>query len=292
MLSAISIFFFGGGGLSNLTHHQPAFYSHAISVNSPYLMANLLTHGQRHYREGFTVIRDPGFTELHENMFGGHSIGGAAGDEWKWRRKLMVPFFQPRKIVELLPFAVERTNMVIDHLRGEEGLKGMDINNLMNSFTFDIICKHLFGRMGPQELDFESVGGYENIGPAFLNLTNGFIRSLPWTLLPLIGRTNWAHEPARTARMRLRKFIRVAILRCMADEDVPGAVVPVTKMMAREPQFDPNTEEGIERLITEMLVLIFAGTNLIISRSYQMDLFIFSLIAFPNRTRHDCPHSR
>src|SRR4051812_5965747 len=89
-----------------------------------------------------------------------------------------------------------------------------------------------------------------------------FIRGFIWTLIPLVNRTKWAHEPSLTVRTALRNFTRAAVLRSLADEVKEGEMVPVVKILAEAQQFDPNTPEGLELLTSEMLILIFAGKNL------------------------------
>ncbi|OZJ06880.1 hypothetical protein BZG36_00233 [Bifiguratus adelaidae] len=138
-------------------------------------------------------------------MTNGPNVLSARGDEWKWRRKALVPYFQPRAVnPAIFPHLKDLAARNADAmLTLAESGKEMDVDKETGLLTLDVICLYLFG-YPTAELDVSDLGegGARNMSAK---------SQTPQLLLPVIKSTKWAQRNVDAVRGKLQSFINKAI---------------------------------------------------------------------------------
>ncbi|RUS16717.1 cytochrome P450 [Endogone sp. FLAS-F59071] len=232
-----------------------------LVVNDADLIKEIVAKRQANYNSN-TVQRGSLRIRIGRIIMG-RGILTTTNQDWKWRREAIVPLFQPRRVIPaLLPYVIERANNLIDELSAYAKLRqAVDIDVLLVDFTFDVICKYLFGLAG-DELDYTMIGNRRKIKNEFQTMMSG--NQVVWIRLPYIGNTKWASRSFRPARERLESFVRQSIRRSLARPDLyldqARSILPVVHELARHSNYSSITPgEPSQELVTELLGIIFAG---------------------------------
>lgn len=82
--------------------------------------------------------------------------------EWRWRRHVLLPPFQPRQLVpKLLPYVASRAGKLLDVFEKQAELgEPVELDELFMDMTMDVINYYLYGR---SELNYDLVGGRLNL---------------------------------------------------------------------------------------------------------------------------------
>ncbi|KAI7881839.1 cytochrome P450 [Lichtheimia hyalospora FSU 10163] len=186
-------------------------------------------------------------------VFGGKSINNTIGEEWRWRRHVLLPPFQSRQLVpNLLPYVATRTKELLNVFE-EHANQGtaLEVDELFQNLTMDVINFYLYGR---GDLDYDMVGGRTNLKNEHLKLGLGFQSVEAW--LPFgINHTNWAQRAFRPSRERLKDFIRDSLQDALAADKQDGTFRSVAACAYASGKYDGKYED----LVNDMLSLTFAG---------------------------------
>ncbi|ORX59678.1 cytochrome P450 [Hesseltinella vesiculosa] len=239
-------------------HQSPISVCHSI-FGTPLVLVNtlkgikdVLIDGQaKHKTLGPRVQRGEMIRRIQNLVFGGPSINNAVGDDWRWRRHVLLPPFQPRQLVpNLLPYvaeqALEAMSLFANH---DSNGSPIEVDDVFTDLTMNVINYYLYGT---KDLNFGLVGGRKN-----LKLGLGFQSFETW--LPFgINETSWAQRGYRPSRERLKDFIRDALAiaeKSHQDRDDKKTYDCVAAAALASGKYDHDREE----LVNDMLSLTFAG---------------------------------
>ncbi|KAG2195955.1 hypothetical protein INT47_007091 [Mucor saturninus] len=148
-------------------------------------------------------------------VFGGKNLNNTIGEEWQWRRHILLPPFQPKQLVpKLLPYVAARTNEMLKVFEAQ-AITGdaIELDVMFQDMTMDVINFYLYGR---NDLNYELVGGRSNLKNEHSRLGLGF-QSLE-SFLPFgINKTDWAQRSYKPARDILKSFIKDSLVFSMQD---------------------------------------------------------------------------
>ncbi|KAG1458343.1 hypothetical protein G6F46_004576 [Rhizopus delemar] len=203
---------------------------------------------------------------IHNLVFGGKSLNNVIGEDWRWRRHVLLPPFQPKQLVpKLLPYVASRTAELLSTFeKYAENGSPVELDNLFMDATMDIINYYLYGR---NDLNYDIVGGRTNMKFIHNHLGYGFQSLEAW--LPFgINKTNWAQKRFKPSRDLLKRFVEDSLKYALEDyeadlkrfeqENVPVnersyqsvAACAFASGFYGKDQFD---------LINDLLALTFAG---------------------------------
>ncbi|GAN03989.1 cytochrome P450 [Mucor ambiguus] len=199
-------------------------------------------------------------------VFGGKSLNNVVGEEWRWRRHILLPPFQPKQLVpKLLPYVASRaaTLLKVFEEHSETG-EAIELDDLFMDMTMDVINYYLYGR---SDLNYEIVGGRRNLKNEHHRLGLGFMSVEAW--LPFgINKTNWAQRTYKPARDVLKKFIRDSLVYALEDykrdvkeyeeQDIPVKQRSYRSVAACAFASGRYADDQVD-LINDLLSLTFAG---------------------------------
>ncbi|RCH78341.1 hypothetical protein CU098_002459, partial [Rhizopus stolonifer] len=186
--------------------------------------------------------------------------------EWRWRRHVLLPSFQPKQLVpKLMPYVASRTLTLLDVFdqHAQQGTT-IELDSVFMDLTMDVINFYLYGR---DDLDYTIVNGRENLKHEHEQLGLGFQSLEAW--LPFgINKTNWAQREFKPSRDRLKAFIHDALALSLQDylamkkqydhQNVPEkqrSYLSVAACAFASEQYDKDNEN----LVNDLLSLTFAG---------------------------------
>ncbi|KAI9490797.1 cytochrome P450 [Zychaea mexicana] len=205
-----------------------------------------------------TNVQRGDFIRLIQNLvFGGPSINNTVGEDWRWRRHVLLPPFQPRQLVpNLLPYVSNRAKQLLDLFeKHAEQNTAVELDEVFMNLTMDVINYYLYGR---SDLNYEMVGGRTNLKNVHHHLGMGFMSVEAW--LPFgLNKTDWAQRNFQGPRALLKDFINDSLDRALADkESKKGDGVFHSVAAAAVASGNYNDPERFD-LINDFLSLTFAG---------------------------------
>ncbi|KAI9288223.1 cytochrome P450 [Umbelopsis sp. AD052] len=222
-----------------------ALGSTLIVVNDPKLATSVLVEGQNKYLLGHKVGRSPIMADFHSMLIGGENIGNARGAGWRWRRDVLVPQFQPRKLVsQVLPSIIQKSKDLIDHVKSHNG-NPVDIDKYFVELTGNVICEYLFGEVPqPGEVLFD-------------NFRRTDVIFLSFMLRPIFQFFGWKGPGAREINNNRRYVQRMMDKIRSGNGQQPGGSPPLMEQLMKLKVY--QGKQGEEHLINDMLLMIFAG---------------------------------
>ncbi|KAI8581606.1 hypothetical protein K450DRAFT_22102 [Umbelopsis ramanniana AG] len=216
-----------------------------IVVNDPKLATSVLVEGQNKYLSGHKVGRSPVMADFHSMLIGGENIGNARGEGWRWRRDVLVPQFQPRKLVsQVLPSVIQKSKDLIDHVKAHNG-KPVDIDKYFVELTGNVICEYLFGEVPqPGEVVFDN---FRRTDVIFLSV---MLRPI-FQFFGLKGPGGREINNNRRYVQRMMDKIR------NGNGQRPDGSLPLMGQLMGLKVY--QGKQGEEHLINDMLLMIFAG---------------------------------
>ncbi|KAF7721700.1 hypothetical protein EC973_004289 [Apophysomyces ossiformis] len=192
-----------------------------VLVNTLKGFKDVLIDGQMQNRKkgnGIPNVQRGNLIRLIQNhVFGGKNINNTIGEEWRWRRHVLLPPFQPRQLVpNLLPYVARRTEQVLA-LFEKHAVQGtaVELDEVFQDMTMDVINYYLYGR---SDLNYNIVGGRTNLKKEHLRLGLGFQSIESW--LPLgLNKTDWAQRSFQSSRTLLKHFIEDSLARALKIYD-------------------------------------------------------------------------
>ncbi|KAG1120479.1 hypothetical protein G6F42_012737 [Rhizopus arrhizus] len=148
-------------------------------------------------------------------VFGGKSLNNVVGEEWRWRRHILLPPFQPKQLVpKLLPYVATRAAALLTVFEAQsETDEAIELDSLFMDMTMDVINYYLYGR---SDLNYGIVGGRRNLKNEHHRLGLGFMSVEAW--LPFgINKTEWAQRTYKPARDLLKAFIKDSLIYALED---------------------------------------------------------------------------
>ncbi|KAL7333404.1 hypothetical protein PS15p_202308 [Mucor circinelloides] len=148
-------------------------------------------------------------------VFGGKSLNNVVGEEWRWRRHILLPPFQPKQLVpKLLPYVATRAAALLTVFEEQsETDEAIELDDLFMDMTMDVINYYLYGR---SDLNYGIVGGRRNLKNEHHRLGLGFMSVEAW--LPFgINKTEWAQRTYKPARDLLKAFIKDSLVYALED---------------------------------------------------------------------------
>ncbi|KAI8879250.1 cytochrome P450 [Backusella circina FSU 941] len=199
-------------------------------------------------------------------VFGGKNLNNTIGEEWRWRRHILLPPFQPKQLVpKLLPYVANRATQVLSAFeKSAESNEYIELDSLFMDMTMDVINFYLYGR---SELNYDSVGSRSNLKDIHHHLGLGFQSIEAW--LPFgLNKTKWAQRSYKPAQDILKRFIEDALELALSDyrkdlEEYEVNDVPekqrVYKSVAAIAAASKKYGDDHFDLINDLLSLTFAG---------------------------------
>ncbi|KAI8640820.1 cytochrome P450 [Parasitella parasitica] len=232
--------------------------SPTVIVNTLKGIRDVLIDGQvksKVKNEPSKVQRGTMIRVLQNLVFGGDNLNNTIGEEWRWRRHILLPPFQPKQLVpKLLPYVATRASSLLDLFEKQAATgEAIELDELFMDMTMDVINYYLYGR---NELNYDIVGGRTNL-------------KVKKSVLPFgINKTNWGQRIYKPARELIKTFIRDSLV--YAREDYERDVKEFEEQGIPERQrsyrsvaacaiasgrYDANQVD----LVNDMLTLTFAG---------------------------------
>ncbi|ORZ05055.1 cytochrome P450 [Absidia repens] len=234
-----------------------------VLVNTLKGIKDVLIDGQaKNKKLGPCVQRGDLIRRIHSLVFGGPSINNTVGEDWAWRRHVLLPPFQPRQLVpKLLPYVGEKATEVMT-LFGQHALQGtaLEVDNVFTDLTMNVINYYLYGR---RDLNFDIVGGRANLKNEHLKLGLGFQSPEAW--LPFgLNETTWAQRSYRPSREMLKDFIRDSLEKAEEEHkrlqrSKVGTGSATYHCVAAAGLDSGKYDNNREDLVNDLLSLTFAG---------------------------------
>jgi cytochrome P450 len=201
------------------------------------------------------LVRRPQFfpkSKIDDRVFKpalGRGLLTADGDDWKWKRRLMAPYFSPARLKGTVPCMAEPfTRLAVDWGARNE-TSPVDISAVMTSATFDVITRTLFSNQDEVHFDILSRAIEEYLRPITWVIGYSSLRLPSW--LPYPGAAM-----LRRARDRMRaevgELIAARRKAPVASDDICGDL-----MRAKDP--DSGRMLSDADLVDMLLTLIAAG---------------------------------
>ncbi|KAI8967808.1 cytochrome P450 [Mycotypha africana] len=192
---------------------------------------------------------------VHHLVFGGMNLNNTVGEDWRWRRHVLLPSFQPKQLVpHLLPYVASRARELLDTFtRAAASGQAIELDDLFTDLTMDVINFYLYGR---KDLNYAIVGGKRNM------------KSLEVWLPFGLNRTKWAQKSFKPSRDRLKHFIHDSLDRALQDyhtalADYEASGTPPSRRVYRSVAACAfaSGRYGEDRvdLVNDLLALTFAG---------------------------------
>lgn len=192
-----------------------------------------------------SILRN-GCTLTHSPCALGENIGNARGEGWKWRRDVLVPQFQPRKLVaQVLPSVIQKSKDLIDHIRSHNG-NPVDVDKYFVELTGNVICEYLFGEVPqPGEIVFDN---FRRTDVIFLSVM----------LRPFFQFFGSKGPGAREINNNRRYVQRMMDkIKSGNGKRLSGGSPPLMEQLMQKKEY--QGKQGEEHLINDMLLMIFAG---------------------------------
>lgn len=183
------------------------------------------------------------------------------------RRALMNPYFSKRSIADMEPMMHERIGRLCERLSdaAAAGTKRLGLDSAFSALTSDIIMRRFYG----YDMGYLDAPGFRSVimsafmgtvalwhASRFFPRIVGALQHAPLWLLRLM---NPAIAELQILRRDMRR--RVVDSRYMMADGVKGTVDEAIVLAALADESVPQEERGVDRLIDEGLVLLFAGTE-------------------------------
>ncbi|KAI8062910.1 cytochrome P450 [Gongronella butleri] len=222
-----------------------------VLVNTLKGIKDVLIDGQqKHKTLGPRVQRGDMIRKIQNLVFGGPSINNAVGEDWRWRRHVLLPPFQPRQLVpKLLPYVTEQANELIAIFADHHSKSNpIEVDDVFTDLTMNVINYYLYGT---RHLNFDLVGGRSR-----LKLGMGFQSFQTW--LPFgLNETDWAQKGYKPSRERLKDFIRDALQK--AEDAYEASDKTSYNCVAAAAMASGKYDADREALVNDLLSLTFAG---------------------------------
>lgn len=204
--------------------------------------------------EEILVRRPQDFSKTHidELVFRpvlGDGLLTAHGDTWKWKRRLLAPYFSPATLGSRVPDMVMPFERLAQEWHEARNSSDVDITSAMTAATFDVISRTLFTNQ--EEIDFRTLS----------RAIDDYLRPISWVVgLSTLRLPSWIPHPGM---FQLRKA-RIAMRQAVADlvaarrrskiirDDICGDL-----MRAQDADTGRNLSD--EDLVDMLLTLIAAG---------------------------------
>jgi cytochrome P450 len=190
----------------------------------------------------------------------GENIGNARGVGWRWRRDVLVPQFQPRKLVpQVLPSVIQKSKDLIDHIKSHKG-ELVDVDKCFVELTGNVICEYLFGEVPqPGEVVFDN----------FRKTNVIFLSVMLRPIFQLFG----SKGPGAREISNNRRYVRRMMdkIRSGNGQRLSGSPPLMEQLMKMKVY---QGKQGEEHLINDMLLMIFAGHD---TTAHSLTYLVYSL---------------
>ncbi|KAL9539422.1 hypothetical protein MBANPS3_010262 [Mucor bainieri] len=240
-----------------------------VIVNTLKGIKDVLIDGQAKskVKDETSKVQRGNLIRLIQNLvFGGKSLNNVVGEEWRWRRHILLPPFQPKQLVpKLLPYVAGRATALLKVFEEQsETNEAIALDDLFMDMTMDVINYYLYGR---SDLNYGIVGGRHNMKNEHHRLGLGFMSLEAW--LPFgLNKTDWAQRAYKPSRDLLKTFIRDSLVYALEDykrdakeyeeQGIPEKQRSYRSVAACAFASGRYAEDQVD-LINDLLSLTFAG---------------------------------
>jgi len=255
-----------------------------LEVNDPDLARELLVK-QQGYGRATSTVRRANFMPFAYGATFGDMVGGLQGHEWKWRRDMLVPHFQSRKMLPpLLPYVIERSVQMVDQLKSASTTgEPVELDLMMTEATIDIIFKYVLGETRDsinKQIEFKDT---TSLSTVYRNIWHGaYCLIIPSILLGI--NSTWFlpkgwHETNDECLDYMTKVLDCVLPKYKGkdDKDVPLAV-----LLSRDQRYSWDTVQGRKNLIAEINVLMFAGHD---TTGHSLSILMYRLAQNKSHSR-------
>lgn len=179
----------------------------------------------------------------------GDGLLTAEGDDWKWKRRLVAPYFSPARLGRSLPNMVKPFEALAVEWRGRNSGAPVDITSAMTEATFEVISRTLFTNQ--DEIDFGTLSG----------AINDYLAPITWVIgFASLKVPSWIPHPGVSKLGRARNAMRGAVSDLIAARRRSGrqvADICGDLMRAKDP--DTGRVLSDADLVDMLLTLVAAG---------------------------------
>jgi cytochrome P450 len=179
----------------------------------------------------------------------GDGLLTAHGDAWKWKRRLLAPYFSPAMLGCRVPDMVHPFEQLANQWHAATTSDDVDITAAMTAATFEVISRTLFTNQ--EEIDFGTLS----------RAIDDYLRPISWVVgLSTLRLPSWIPHPGKAQLRRARIAMREVVADLIAarrrsnfvGEDICGDL-----MRAQDADTGRNLSD--EDLIDMLLTLVAAG---------------------------------
>jgi cytochrome P450 len=185
----------------------------------------------------------------------GNGLLLADGESWRWKRRLVSPFFTPTALEDLIPTLAAPFQFLVWKWRGSGRSCIVDVVPAMTAATLQVITNVLFSE--ETRLDMEAISG----------AINDYFEPLAWVVgFACLKIPPWVPFPGRRRIERGRNRMRALVHRVLAERrrsNLQAHDLCSQLMQARDPETGRTLSN--EDLVDMLLTLIVAGHETTVS---------------------------
>ncbi len=179
----------------------------------------------------------------------GDGLLTAVGDDWRWKRRLIAPYFSPAALARSVPDMVAPFRVLAEDWRSHGPGAAIDVSPAMTSATFQVICRTLFA--GREEVDFAVLSA----------AIDAYLEPSPWIMgLASLNVPAWVPHPGRSRMLRARDRLRSMVGALVATRRRSGGAaddICGDLMRARDPETGRTLSD--RDMVDMLLTMITAG---------------------------------
>lgn len=200
----------------------------------------------------------------------GKNIVEAMGEPWRWRKQLLVPYFQTSQLATLIPEIQNQSNALKEILRSELKGKSFDLDFYFILLTIEVISYHIWGRQ--TSLSGPVLQVYlKHLIQEGENISNNSFNSLLWIIYEVKKKLNLDsdHKQFIVTKDELRELVlkEIQISKELMNESIISGMIRSGKYTDTD-------------LISEVLVLLFAGHD---TTAHTMSFMVHCLVCNPSK---------
>jgi cytochrome P450 len=185
----------------------------------------------------------------------GDGLLTAEGEDWRWKRRLIAPYFSPAALARSVPDMVAPFRTIAGTWLTQRSEAPIDVSPAMTSATFQVIARTLFspgdGADAGDEVDFAVLSAG----------IDAYLEPSPWVIgLVSLNAPAWMPHPGRGRMLRARDRLRSmvgALVSARRRSGVAADDICGDLMRARDPETGRTLSD--RDMVDTLLTLIAAG---------------------------------
>ncbi len=179
----------------------------------------------------------------------GDGLLTAQGDTWKWKRRLLAPYFSPATLGCRVPDMVHPFERLANEWHAATSSDDVDITAAMTAATFEVISRTLFTNQ--EEIDFGRLS----------RAIDDYLSPISWVVgLSTLRLPTWLPHPGKAQLRRARVAMREAVADLIAARRGSNIVAEdICGDLMRAQDADTGRNLSDEDLVDMLLTLVAAG---------------------------------